>query len=52
MEEVIKDGGEGIIMRKKGSLYIPGRSDSLIKMKVIKIIILLLWLKIIIINDE
>ena len=31
---IIEDGGEGVIMRRVGSLYEPGRSPSLIKLKV------------------
>ena len=31
---VIDDGGEGAIMRKQNSAYTPGRSTSLIKLKV------------------
>ena len=34
VQEVIDDGGEGVIMRKVGSLYEHGRSPNLIKLKV------------------
>lgn len=33
-KKVIKSGGEGIILRKFGSLYERGRSASLLKLKV------------------
>jgi ATP-dependent DNA ligase len=36
LEQLIEEGGEGVILRKPYSLYIPGRSDSLIKLKVSK----------------
>eukprot|EP00026_Physarum_polycephalum_P003804 Phypoly_transcript_03819.p1 GENE.Phypoly_transcript_03819~~Phypoly_transcript_03819.p1 ORF type:complete len:654 (+),score=64.41 Phypoly_transcript_03819:47-2008(+) len=31
--EIIRDGGEGVILRKRGSRYIPGRSHALVKLK-------------------
>jgi ATP-dependent DNA ligase len=31
---VIDEGGEGVILRQKGSFYIPGRTPFLIKLKV------------------
>jgi ATP-dependent DNA ligase len=31
---VIDNGGEGVILRKEKSTYIPGRSTSLVKLKV------------------
>lgn len=34
VEKIIKDGGEGVIMRRPGSLYERGRSNSLLKFKV------------------
>ena len=34
VQNVVADGGEGIILRKCGSLYEPGRSYSLLKIKV------------------
>ena len=33
--EIIEGAGEGSILRLMGSRYIPGRSDSLIKFKVL-----------------
>ena len=36
---VIEDGGEGVILRKIGSLYEQGRSQSLLKFKVHLILI-------------
>jgi ATP-dependent DNA ligase len=33
---VLEGGGEGVILRKPGSLYENGRSSSLIKLKVTK----------------
>lgn len=32
---IIDDGGEGVILRKRGSLYDNGRNSSLIKLKVL-----------------
>eukprot|EP00026_Physarum_polycephalum_P003752 Phypoly_transcript_03766.p1 GENE.Phypoly_transcript_03766~~Phypoly_transcript_03766.p1 ORF type:complete len:436 (+),score=53.88 Phypoly_transcript_03766:986-2293(+) len=32
-EELIKEGGEGVILRRPTSLYIPGRSNHLFKLK-------------------
>lgn len=34
VENIIEDGGEGVILRKHSSLYEPGRSQNLIKLKV------------------
>lgn len=34
VDNIITDGGEGIIMRENKSLYFRGRSDSLWKLKV------------------
>jgi hypothetical protein len=34
IQNIVADGGEGIILRKCGSLYEPGRSFSLLKLKV------------------
>ena len=34
MQMAVDDGGEGIILRKEGSLYEPGKSLSLLKVKV------------------
>ena len=36
-EAVIDEGGEGVILRQVRSLYIPGRSPFLIKLKVLSI---------------
>ena len=33
-QEIIDDGGEGVILRLPGSPYLPGRSPFLIKFKV------------------
>ena len=33
-EKIFEDGGEGIVIRKKGSSYVPGRSDVMYKFKV------------------
>eukprot|EP00026_Physarum_polycephalum_P000178 Phypoly_transcript_00178.p1 GENE.Phypoly_transcript_00178~~Phypoly_transcript_00178.p1 ORF type:complete len:1068 (-),score=137.60 Phypoly_transcript_00178:3031-5769(-) len=33
VEQIINDGGEGAILRKVGSFYDPGRSQSLLKLK-------------------
>jgi hypothetical protein len=30
----MREGGEGVVIRKEGSLYIPGRSEELLKYKV------------------
>ena len=38
IQMVIDDGGEGIIVRKVGSLYEHGRSKELLKLKVKNII--------------
>lgn len=35
IKNILEDGGEGIIARKPESLYIPGRSNELLKFKVI-----------------
>jgi ATP-dependent DNA ligase len=35
VQEIINDGGEGIILRKVNSLYEYGRTSSLIKLKVV-----------------
>lgn len=34
LSSIIEDGGEGVIMQRKGSLYEQGRSSSLVKLKV------------------
>ena len=34
LQQVLKDGGEGVVLRQPGSVYIHGRSDSLFKLKV------------------
>ena len=34
IEGVLDDGGEGVILRKVGSLYEHGRTTALIKLKV------------------
>ena len=34
LEDTIKHGGEGVILQKCGSLYAPGRSSALFKLKV------------------
>lgn len=34
VQGVIEEGGEGVILRKANSLYTPGRSRSLVKLKV------------------
>lgn len=34
VEAIIADGGEGAILRRISSFYIPGRSPSLLKLKV------------------
>jgi ATP-dependent DNA ligase len=34
LENITTNGGEGVILRKKGSLYEHGRSPSLLKFKV------------------
>jgi hypothetical protein len=34
LKHVVEEGGEGIILRKPQSLYVPGRSDLLVKLKV------------------
>jgi ATP-dependent DNA ligase len=34
LEEVIKNAGEGIILRKPKSMYESGRSEDLLKLKV------------------
>ena len=36
VNRIITDGGEGVILRKPGSVYEHGRSTSLVKLKVIK----------------
>ena len=33
--DIIEDGGEGGIMRRVGSLYEPGRTTTLLKLKVL-----------------
>lgn len=33
-QEIIDEGGEGVIMRAVESLYLPGRNPALIKLKV------------------
>eukprot|EP00026_Physarum_polycephalum_P001040 Phypoly_transcript_01041.p1 GENE.Phypoly_transcript_01041~~Phypoly_transcript_01041.p1 ORF type:complete len:1163 (+),score=140.56 Phypoly_transcript_01041:229-3717(+) len=33
LKDIILDGGEGLILRKPKSLYVPGRSDDLFKLK-------------------
>lgn len=33
-QTIIDDGGEGVILRKVGSLYERGRNSSLVKLKV------------------
>ena len=33
-QDIIEDGGEGVILRKVGSFYEHGRTSSLIKLKV------------------
>jgi ATP-dependent DNA ligase len=33
--EILKKGGEGVVLRKPASMYQPGRSESLCKYKVI-----------------
>jgi DNA ligase-1 len=33
LEEVVKGGGEGLMLRKPGSLYVKSRSDTLLKVK-------------------
>lgn len=35
LQSAIDTGGEGVVLQKKGSLYEPGRVDSLIKLKVV-----------------
>jgi ATP dependent DNA ligase domain len=40
LHDVISDGGEGLIMRKPKSIYEPGRTSSLVKLKVFSIQIL------------
>lgn len=34
VEKIINDSGEGVILRKRGSLYEHGRSPDLLKLKV------------------
>lgn len=34
LKNIIQDGGEGVILRKKGSLYEHGRTTNLLKLKV------------------
>ena len=34
IQHIISDGGEGVILRRPRSIYLHGRSDSLIKLKV------------------
>lgn len=34
VETIINDNGEGVILRKEKSLYEPGRTPSLLKIKV------------------
>ena len=34
---MVEGGGEGVILRKPTSLYVPGRSTFLLKIKVIRI---------------
>jgi hypothetical protein len=34
LRHVLEDGGEGVILRLPLSLYLPGRSDALVKLKV------------------
>jgi ATP-dependent DNA ligase len=34
IKHIIKDGGEGIILQHTGSLYLPGKSHALFKLKV------------------
>ena len=36
LDQIIKKGGEGVMLRKPGSLYESGRSNSLLKVKVQK----------------
>ena len=35
LSEVVKGGGEGLVLRAPGSLYVAGRNDSILKVKVI-----------------
>lgn len=35
MENILSEGGEGVVLRKSGSLYSQGRSPSLLKLKVL-----------------
>lgn len=34
LKQVLEDGGEGVVLRKPGSVYEHGRSSSLLKIKV------------------
>ena len=43
MQQVVVNGGEGMILRKCGSLYHPGRSPNLVKLKVIIFLFTLLF---------
>ena len=36
LEDIIADGGEGVVLRKPKSFYEQGRSPSLLKIKVYK----------------
>jgi ATP-dependent DNA ligase len=35
LQHIVEGGGEGVILRKPNSIYLPGRSTSLFKFKVI-----------------
>ena len=34
LQQVVSEGAEGVILRKPHSIYFPGRSTSLVKLKV------------------
>eukprot|EP00026_Physarum_polycephalum_P000399 Phypoly_transcript_00400.p1 GENE.Phypoly_transcript_00400~~Phypoly_transcript_00400.p1 ORF type:complete len:1105 (+),score=129.94 Phypoly_transcript_00400:31-3345(+) len=36
IDEIMDEGGEGLIVRKPSSLYVPGRSDALLKLKAVR----------------
>lgn len=44
VQSVINNEGEGIILRKHGSIYEHGRSQSLIKLKVTLLFIVILFI--------
>lgn len=35
LQNILNSGGEGVVLQKKASLYKPGRSETVIKLKVL-----------------